>query len=173
MEYGDTFTVKCDCDNTTVLDGHQNPVELSDLYEIIRRLQRLAPHYVYLVSKWFGNNTFGYSLEKIGVTDNPERRAKELGGDLYHLIECSLDDRIKVERVLQGYYIEKGKWEKDEWFQLEYEDIKFIKSLETVDDVLDRCETYLDWYFHPPSRAQIKAAYKHNREDPLSYWRSE
>lgn len=69
---------------------------------------------------------------KIGITNNPYRRAGELQATIIHTIECPLVKRTSYEKDLHSLLWRKGKHIEKEWFKLTDEDVEYIKSIKTI-----------------------------------------
>jgi len=74
---------------------------------------------------------------KIGASENPKRRGRELGIKLpYALVQVHLiptDDMVTTEQILHGWFAEKRL--DGEWFELDADDVELIKTIENGADL--------------------------------------
>jgi len=105
--------------------------------------RRFAPHwYVYIGRRRSGD------AYKIGISQNPQGRARKLGINLTHVIECGSRKHARdVERYLHALFTDTQRDLKREWFTLESEDVEQIKEFDISAEVFDLCwEAYMTLY---------------------------
>jgi hypothetical protein len=105
--------------------------------------RRFAPHwYVYIGKRRSGD------AYKIGISQNPQGRARKLGINLTHVIECGSRKHARdVERYLHALFTDTQRELRREWFMLEREDVEQIKAFDISAEVFDLCwEAYMTLY---------------------------
>jgi hypothetical protein len=105
--------------------------------------RRFAPHwYVYIGKRRSGD------AYKIGISQNPQGRARKLAINLTHVIECgSRKHAREVEKYLHAIFTDTARDLKREWFTLEREDVEQIKEFDISAEVFDLCwEAYISVY---------------------------
>jgi hypothetical protein len=105
--------------------------------------RRFAPHwYVYIGKRRSGD------AYKIGISQNPQRRASKLAINLTHVIECGSRKHARdIERYLHALFTDTARDLKREWFTLEREDVEQIKGFDISAEVFDLCwEVYMTIY---------------------------
>jgi hypothetical protein len=105
--------------------------------------RRFAPHwYVYIGKRRSGD------AYKIGISQNPQRRASKLGINISHVIECGSRKHARdIERYLHALFTDTARDLKREWFTLEREDVEQIKEFDISAEVFDLCwEAYMTIY---------------------------
>lgn len=95
-----------------------------------QRQTRNRAGYVYVARGEYG----GQVAYKIGRSVNPKSRAKTFGVELPFSVEfvalIQSEDMYALESELHRHYDQQGKWLAGEWFNLEVNDIEYIKSLD-------------------------------------------
>jgi hypothetical protein len=105
--------------------------------------RRFAPRwYVYIGKRRSGD------AYKIGISQNPNSRARKLGINITHVIECGSRKHARdVERYLHALFTDTQRELKREWFTLEREDVEQIKEFDISAEVFDLCwEAYMTLY---------------------------
>ncbi|NWF69084.1 MAG: GIY-YIG nuclease family protein [Chloroflexi bacterium] len=120
-------------------DDGQEPDEETGRRLAAALARRYAPHwYVYIGRRKSGD------AYKIGISQNPQGRARKLGIRLTHVIECGSRKHARdIEKHLHALFTDAQRELKREWFTLEREDIEQIKAFDISAEVFD---LYFDTY---------------------------
>ena len=110
---------------------------------ILEMLQDKRTCYIYLAYGY--RHKYDGLKHKIGFSIKPYQRLTGLGLGWLHWIPCNYGSRRHCEEILQGYFMEQGKWLGGEWFDLTDEDVEFVKSLNNERDIERECRTQLPW----------------------------
>ncbi len=105
--------------------------------------RRFALHwYVYIGKRRTGD------AYKIGISQNPNGRARKLGINITHVIECGSRKHARdIEKYLHALFTDTQRELKREWFTLEREDMEQIKEFDISAEVFDLCwEAYMTVY---------------------------
>jgi hypothetical protein len=125
------YRIKVDGIKAYIVDDENNPLEPEFCEEIANRLLHTAttPVYLYLATALADPD----DLWKIGISIEPERRARELNAILECCFPCPEWGEISakaIETALHNVYSLAGKHVKGEWFKLTRYDTNFIAKLQ-------------------------------------------